>query len=687
MRSSTSSSLARRRSAGNRSLGIETLEPRIVLDGTSGLVSAFGSPWQNPLDPHDVNNDGILAPNDVIEVLSVTNRRGAGKLTDWSAPPTLHRQVHDVASIFADSNGDGFLSAIDVLQIVHRLNESEVIREQVAQEREDAFPDYVDSAIQSLDLSSGYGHVRTALEVEGDVDFVRLMPAHDRLTITGFVDGVSSGLLVQLLDGDLEVIESSAATISQEGVPEPGWSADVAEITLPVEVGSPYYLRVQADDLSSTGHYALSVVNFDAGWWLPISDSSAVQDIHGEIPGNDSTTLSLKSGVASVSSFLDRPDDIDVFRIDVPEGVLEVSATRLGSPDSAPSSLPLKLYAEDGSLLTTSLSKHAEALTQALSTGTYFVSIEREGAAGVSTAEGEAARKAWQYRLDLRHHRAHCRPQLDSELGNDIHADDIGDAATEVEFDEHGTLCLSSFLDDSEDVDTFRFTAETNRIRVGAGSVGSPHGVRVQVADEMGVVLTPLMRPALRGVPGGQLYSLQEGAAYYLVVGSEQAVALQYVLRAKSFRHSEEIEPAPPQGPVEPPPAPCPSQPPAPRGEDADVDELGPDATPLVFDDHGRACVRSFLGRGSDQDVFQFTATEMNLSVAVHGRGVKISAYDAQGNELTNLVERPSGSGAMRLETDLVVGELYFLVISSPSDLPQPYSLFAHQYYLGIEPV
>jgi hypothetical protein len=107
----------------------------------------------------------------------------------------------------------------------------------------------------------------------------------------------------------------------------------------------------------------------------------------------------------------------------------------------------------------------------------------------------------------------------------------------------------------------------------------------------------------------------------------------------------------------------------------------------LEFDDRGRACVRSALGRGADQDVYQFTAAEMNLSVAVYGRGVKIHAYDVQGNELTNLVDRTSRPGAMRLETDLVVGQLYFLVVSSPGDLPQRYSLDAHQYYVGIDPV
>lgn len=687
MRFFNSRELSRQKSDRNRHVGIERLEPRIVLDGASSLGSVFGSPWQNPLNPLDANNDGVLAPNDVIEVLNLTNHRGAGKLADWSAPPTLHRYVHDVDTVFADSNGDGFLSAVDTLQIVNRLNKSDAARDLTVVGTAEDFPDFVAAAIRSLDLQDGYGHVRTAFEVEGDVDFVQLVPKYDRLAVTGFAGDVAGGLTIQILDGDLEVIESSAAMISREGVLQPGWSTDAAEITLPVEAGSPYYLRVQAEDPGAMGKYALSVVNFDAGWWVPMSDSAVEQDIHGDTPGNEATSLPLKSGIAAVSSFLDQIDDIDVFRIDVPEGVLEVSAQRLGVPDSAPQSMIVKLYADNGSLLTTASSQHAEVLTQLLSTGTYFVSISREGAAGVSTAEGEAARQAWHYRLDVRHHRPRCGPQLDSELGNDTHAEDIGDAATEVAFDDRGVLCLSSFLDDPEDADVFRFSAQTNRMRVDAGSTGSSHDVRVRVLDELGAVLDPLTRSVLRDAPGGRLYSLQEGAVYYLVVESGQAAAFQYVLRAKSLPHSEEIAHKPPQRPAERTPMACPVQPPTLYGGDTVVDEIGPDATPLEFDDRGRACVRSVLDRGSDQDVYQFTATELNLSVAVHGRGVRIRAYDFQGNELANLVDRPSRPGAMRLETELVVGELYFLVISSPGDLPQHYSLDAHQYYLGIDPV
>ncbi|MBB74735.1 MAG: hypothetical protein CMJ75_09500 [Planctomycetaceae bacterium] len=674
-----------------REIGVERLEPRIVLDGASSLGAVSGSPWQNPLDPLDTNNDGVLAPNDVIEVLSLTNHRGAGKLADWSAPPTLHRYAHDVATVFADSNGDGFLSAVDALQIVNRLNKSDPAHNLTTLDTRDDFPDFVDAAIRSLDLRDGYDRVRTAFEVEGDVDFVQLIPKYDRLAITGFVDKVAGGLSIQILDGDLEVIKSSADLVPREGVLASGWSADIAEITLPVQAGAPYYLRVQAEDLVSLGNYAVSVVNFDAGWWVPMPDSEAEQDLHGDTPGSDATNLPLKSGIASVSSFLDQADDADVFRIDVPEGVLEVSAEKLGIAEAASRAMTVKLYAHDGSLLTTALSQQAEVLTQSLPPGTYFVSVSREGAVGVPTAEGEAAGRAWHYRLDVRHHRPRCGPQLDSELGDDLHADESGDAATEVEFDDRGVLCLSSFLDDAEDVDVFRFTAATNRMRVGAGSVGSPYDVKVRVVDELGVVLAPLTRPGLRSGPGSRVYSLQEGAAYYLLVESVQPTALQYVMRAKALPHFEEIELTPPERSPGRPTVACSPQPvaldPALHGNDAEVDEIGPDAIPLEFDDRGHACIRSVLGRGSDQDVYQFTATELNLSVAVHGRGVKIRAYDAQGNELTNLIDRPSRPGAMRLETSLVVGELYFLVISSPSDLPQHYSLDAHQYYLGIDPI
>ena len=683
-----------------RGLGIESLEQRVVLDGSVGLVSAFGSPWQNPVDPHDVNNDGALAPNDAIEVLNLTNRYGAGKLNAWSAPPTLHRHIRDVPAIFADSSGDGFLSAIDTLEIVRRINglPASPFFEEPA--REDFYPDFADVAIPSLDLDQGYGHVRSALEFASDVDFLRLIPDQERLSITAFADGVTGGLVVQVLDRDLQVIGDSAATIAAAGAREPDWASATAEITLPVETGELHYLRVQAKDPMSVGRYALSVVNFDGGWWLPVADSPAGQDIHAEVPGENATELALATGVVSVSSFLDRPGDVDTFRVAVPAGVLDVSVKPLGN--QAP--ITVQFYAEDGSLLAGAATERADHLKRSVPAGDYFVSVQGLPQTSAVSAEGEATGRTWQYLLDVRHHQPRCHLRLDSELGDDIHVDEIGDAATSLAFDDGGSACLSSFLDRPDDVDVFRFTAQSERFLVGAGSVGAPHRVSVQVVDSEGEPVTPNDPPHPHGFRSGRVHSLAEGETYYLVVGARQDTVGQYVLRARFIetapetpRPAEVTLPELPRPRPHPAPRPEPACPPpsdSSPGVDEHSDQIGAATTTLEFDDRGRACVRSFLDRGDDRDVFQFTAISMNLSAVVHGHGVMITAHDADGNVIDNLVDRPPRPDGVRLEIDLVEGEEYFLVISSRAgehsdagDRPRPFLLTAHQYDLGIDPI
>ena len=65
----------------------------------------------NKLNPLDVNNDGFVAPNDV---LAVVNQINAGikplKAAGIALPP------------YTDVNGDGFVSAIDSLMIINYLN-------------------------------------------------------------------------------------------------------------------------------------------------------------------------------------------------------------------------------------------------------------------------------------------------------------------------------------------------------------------------------------------------------------------------------------------------------------------------------------------------------------------------------------------------------------------------------------
>ena len=99
-------------------VGTVTIEVRAV-DLKSGVVSNLVSDivdtqrpvWQNPLNPWDVNNDSFVSPLDALLIINRINTEGAGELTAAvNGPPYL------------DSNGDGYLSPIDALLVINQLN-------------------------------------------------------------------------------------------------------------------------------------------------------------------------------------------------------------------------------------------------------------------------------------------------------------------------------------------------------------------------------------------------------------------------------------------------------------------------------------------------------------------------------------------------------------------------------------
>ncbi len=70
------------------------------------------SPWQNAASPFDVNNDGTVAPLDVLLVINQIIRLGVRLL------PIPQQAV----TAFVDTDGDFFLSPIDVLRVINALN-------------------------------------------------------------------------------------------------------------------------------------------------------------------------------------------------------------------------------------------------------------------------------------------------------------------------------------------------------------------------------------------------------------------------------------------------------------------------------------------------------------------------------------------------------------------------------------
>ncbi|HLC76514.1 MAG TPA: DUF4215 domain-containing protein, partial [Candidatus Peribacterales bacterium] len=79
------------------------------------VVTACGSPWQNPANPLDVNNDGVIAPNDTLPIINRINSSGIGPLPVPTGPGQEPPPYFDV-------DGDGNVAERDADIILSYLN-------------------------------------------------------------------------------------------------------------------------------------------------------------------------------------------------------------------------------------------------------------------------------------------------------------------------------------------------------------------------------------------------------------------------------------------------------------------------------------------------------------------------------------------------------------------------------------
>lgn len=88
---------------------------------------------QNPTQATDVDQDGILAPGDVLLVINWLNRYGSGSVVDalTGVPPGTISAKYDV-------NGDGTISAMDALLVINDLNRATIEQDGIGAEGESA---------------------------------------------------------------------------------------------------------------------------------------------------------------------------------------------------------------------------------------------------------------------------------------------------------------------------------------------------------------------------------------------------------------------------------------------------------------------------------------------------------------------------------------------------------------------
>ncbi len=98
-------------------------------------VGAGRSPFQNPVEPRDVNGDGQITPVDALILINQLNSFGPGPLGGNSA-----RGGSGEGPMWVDVNGDGVISPLDVLIIINWLNRRRLVAVADAQAEGEAPP-------------------------------------------------------------------------------------------------------------------------------------------------------------------------------------------------------------------------------------------------------------------------------------------------------------------------------------------------------------------------------------------------------------------------------------------------------------------------------------------------------------------------------------------------------------------
>jgi len=98
--------------------GVESGEQQVAIT----IIDNDGPAWQNSILHTDVNDDGVVAPIDVLQIINFLNDHGPQLLRN---PPAVNPPP------FLDVNGDGSVAPIDALIVINHLNrgaEGEAVR-------------------------------------------------------------------------------------------------------------------------------------------------------------------------------------------------------------------------------------------------------------------------------------------------------------------------------------------------------------------------------------------------------------------------------------------------------------------------------------------------------------------------------------------------------------------------------
>jgi len=359
---------------------VEPLESRSMLASLTGA-----SPWQNPLDDADLNCDGSVSAADALVAINAINGGMTGELQGKVAPVGLAGRVETAAKDFLDADGDGQLTAIDPLTVINAINSGRGFGYWHDLPTDDAQADVAGAGAESLDLTHGFAKVRSAINIDGDVDVFQVSPTKGELNIA-LMSGASGVLHVSIvtinlddagqpiLDGDGNPVTTEVASAATEAN-----SYQPAKLNVDVQAGTTYYVVVSGDD-GVVGGYALAVLNYEAADFTPVTDSPLGTDIHGN-KIDTATTLVVNNGRAAVTSNIDPTGengeaDKDFFKI-------ESVAGKLGVTTEAEFPLSVSILDSIGGVKAMITASDKSALVLNVPAGTYYVSVS--AAAGADT--------------------------------------------------------------------------------------------------------------------------------------------------------------------------------------------------------------------------------------------------------------------------------------------------------------
>ena len=402
------------------------------------------------------------------------------------------------------------------------------------------------------------------IETSGDVDVFQFDVFEADEVAVHFQPTLLDASSVSLLDSNGETIASA----NSDGIFIP---ASLSELIQP----GTFYIAVTGETMFGVGDYTIDVTVGE------IDDSDPPTDDHVDTIGSDATSIVLEQFddvfLGSAFGTIEVIGDIDVFQFDV---IAEDLAT-IQLAQQVPGTATLELLSADGTVLASSVNQNdfeSILVETTLAAGTYYLSatIDSDFIPG-------------QYSIDV------ALGDFDDPNPTDDHVDEIGPDATPIVLDPfEGALVGSSFgvLETNDDVDVFQFDVAEPDVVAITGLGFLLDSTTFQLIGNDGVVISEVQSDGIF-TPVEISETLEAGTYYISVAGMTSLQVAEYTI---DLRVGDLDSPDPPA--------------------DDHVDEIGPDATPLVFEDESGTQLASengFLGTADDIDVFQFDLEQTDL--------------------------------------------------------------------------